>query len=81
MADQPGREIPKDYREVATYLVTVLGWRYKAGRRGHHSMLYPADPTQPVLSIPSTPSDARAFANFLANVRRRGGHWPPAGRR
>ena len=81
MTDRPGRELPKDYREVASYLVEVLGWRYKAGRRGQHPKLYPSDTAQPVLPVPTTPSDARAFANFLANVRRRGGHWPPRGRR
>lgn len=75
MSDRPGREIPKEFREVATHLVDVQGWRYERTRR--HPVLFPPDPAVPAVRIPTTPSDVRSFQNFVAEVRRRGGQWPP----
>ena len=61
---------------MATDLVDNQGWRYDAGRgRGGHPMLFPADPAQPPLALPTTPGDRRALANAIAQVRRRGGRW------
>jgi hypothetical protein len=76
--DRPGRELPKEYREVADELSSNQGWRYDSGaKRGGHPILFPPDRTQPQLSVPTTPSDRRSFDNWLADVRRRGGLWPP----
>lgn len=76
MSDRPGREIPKEYREIAEELVTNQGWRYDAsGKR--HPVLYPPDASAPPLRVPTTPSDRRGLKNFEADVRRRGGQWPP----
>lgn len=72
--DKPGRELPKDFRIIALELTGNQGWRYRINRG--HGMLYPADPAQPVLIVPTTPSDHRALRNFIADVRRRGGQWP-----
>jgi hypothetical protein len=75
--ESPGREIPKEYREVVISLLRTEGWRYDAsGKR--HPVLYPPDPEKPAVRIPTTPSRSpRAFQNWLAEVRRSGGHWPP----
>lgn len=43
------------------------GWRFQQG--GHHGKLYAPDRTVR-LSVPSTPSDRRAFLNFRQDVRR-----------
>jgi hypothetical protein len=76
-SDRPGRELKKEFREVATALVSNQGWRYDNGsRRGGHPVLYPADLSQPPLAVPTTPGKGRAFTNFVAEVRRRGGIWP-----
>lgn len=74
-SDIPGRELGKEFREVARRLVLDEGWRYDNGsRRGGHPILYPADHNQPRIVMSSSPSDKkRAIKNFLADVRRRGG--------
>jgi hypothetical protein len=73
----PGREIPKDFREVATELVRNQGWRYDNGSsRGGHPMLFPADRSQRPMAVPTSPSDQRGFRNWISEVRRRGGVWP-----
>lgn len=71
MTTKPGSELPKDFRKVATDLVTNQGWSYR--RTGKHATLYPADKTMSPVIAPTTPSDYRAFRNFLATVRQRGG--------
>lgn len=72
MGDRPGREIPKEYRAIIERLVDDQGWRYDASGKGHPK-LYPADPTQPQISVPTTPGDRRSLNNFRASVRRAGG--------
>lgn len=79
--DRPGREIPKEYREVITELVSNQGWRYRYRKGGRHPMLYPADRSKSPMTVPTTPSEQRSFANFLAEVRRAGGIWPPQRRK
>lgn len=77
MTDRPGRELPKDYRQVADELVEKQGWRYRWTGRHGHPQLIPPDPDQPILVIPTTPtSRSTAFRNFVAAVRQRGGKWP-----
>jgi hypothetical protein len=73
--DIPGRELKgKEFRNIATKLVLDQGWRYTSGRlRGGHPRLWPPNPSQPPLSIPTSPSDKRALRNFIADVKRRGG--------
>jgi hypothetical protein len=78
---RPGREIRKEYREIATYQIDRLGWRYDASGKGH-PVLYPADRSKRPLAVPTTPTRSpRAIRNFVAEVRRRGGTWPPPERR
>jgi len=74
--ERPGRELPKDYREVATELVDNQGWRYST-RNGNYPALYPPDRSQSPVVLARTPSDQRAFRNFVSLVRQRGGQWPP----
>jgi hypothetical protein len=74
-SERPGRELPKDYRRVVEELVTNQEWRYSTAKR--HPTLYPPDRSQRPLTLSSTPSDRRAFQNFIARVRQRGGRWPP----
>lgn len=74
-SELPGKEIPKEYREVVAELVRNQGWRYDPKRR--HPVLYPEDRSQSPMTVPSTPSDRRGLLNFLTDVRKRGGKWPP----
>jgi hypothetical protein len=74
-----GSELPKDYREIANELIGNQGWRYDPG--GPHSKLYPADGSKPIVIVPHTPSkDPRTLKNFIGQVRRSGGQWPPEGK-
>lgn len=68
MNDRPGKELQKDWRAIASTLVAEQGWRYSTGKG--HSTLYPADRTQRPITLPHTPSDKRAYPNFIAAVRR-----------
>jgi hypothetical protein len=77
MTERPGREVPKDYREVITYLIDEEGWTYRAPRGAGYPQLLPADPAQPLIKVPKTPSSQRTLRNWLADIRRKGGHWPP----
>ena len=78
--NRPGREIAKEYRDIVNYQIDRHGWRYDAtGKK--HPVLYPADASKPPLRVPTTPSDRRAIRNFTRDVRRRGGTWPPEGKR
>lgn len=69
--DRPGREIPKSYREIVAALIDQ-GWRYDASGKGHPK-LYPADRSQHMIAVPTTPGDQRSLKNFRAQVRRAGG--------
>jgi len=75
--DRPGREIPKDYRDVVTYLIDSEGWSYRKPRGDGYPRLLPADAAQPPIQVPKTPSSQRRYNNWLAEIRRKGGHWPP----
>jgi hypothetical protein len=77
MSEQtPGRELPKEYREIAVELVRNQGWRYRYGKSPHAA---PGRQDQVPLIVPTTPSEHRSFKNFVTDVRRRGGIWPPKG--
>jgi hypothetical protein len=69
--DGPGRELRTEYRRVASTLVGDQGWRYKY--EGKHPTLYPADKSFSPIVFATTPSDHRAFKNFVARIRRAGG--------
>jgi hypothetical protein len=59
-------------------LESSQGWRYDNGkRRSTYPTLFPPDRTVPALRVPRTPSEYRGFDNWVADVRRRGGIWPP----
>jgi len=76
--DRPGREIPKDYRAVIVDLIDRQGWRYDKSGKGYPRLYPPSG--QRALSVPTTPSASlRALKNWIAEVRRRGGLWPPRG--
>jgi hypothetical protein len=79
-SDAPGEEIPKDYRKVVKYLMKNEGWNYKKPRGGGYPKLLPADPAQVPITVPKTPSSQRTYSNWLAEIRRKGGHWPPEGK-
>ena len=76
--DRPGREIGNDHRKVIEYLIDNEGWTYKLPQGGGYPRLYPADRSQPTIRVPRTGNTrGRAFSNWIAEVRRKGGHWPP----
>jgi hypothetical protein len=74
----PGRELPKEYRAVAVELVLNQGWRYEWRKTLRHPRLLPADRTARPITCPTTPSDkVHGFKNWIAEIRRAGGVWPP----
>lgn len=75
--DWPEGEIPKDYRKVVKYLVQSEGWTYKKPSGNGYPKLRPPDATQTPIKVPKTPSSQRTYNNWLAEIRRKGGHWPP----
>jgi hypothetical protein len=75
--DRPGPEIPKDYRKVVTYLIDNEGWSYRKAIGNGYPKLLPASSAQTPIRVPKTPSSQRTYSNWLAEIRRKGGHWPP----
>jgi hypothetical protein len=72
----PGREIPKEFREVAIELVRNQGWRYELPKGNGYPRLLPPDKTKGMVIIPKTPAtNKRGFENWVSEVRRRGGVW------
>lgn len=63
----------KDFRK---YLKAAgdQGWQVKETKKG--LQLIPPDPTREIVTIHRTPSDRRALANVLAEMRRQGLIWP-----
>lgn len=51
--------------------VVEQGWQVKEGK---HLTLYPADKTQPAVTVPRTPSDHRGIKNARSAIRRSGGN-------
>lgn len=77
--DRPGKEIPKEYREIVDHQISAYGWRYDPTGKGYPK-LYPADRTKRPIAVPKTPSDRRGIKNFAAQIRQAGGEWPPGGK-
>jgi hypothetical protein len=76
--DRPGQEVSKDHREVIKNLIDNQGWRYKKPSGGGYPRLCPADTAQASIKVPKTGhSRGNAFSNWIADIRRAGGHWPP----
>lgn len=73
----PGREIPKEFREVVVELVRNQGWRYELPKGNGYPRLFPPDKAKGMLTVPKTPAvNKRGFENWVSEVRRRGGVWP-----
>jgi hypothetical protein len=72
--DRPGREIPKEYRDVVDHLIDTQRWRYE--RSGRHPRLYPLDRTFRPIPVPTTPGDRRSFENWKHQITRAGGRLP-----
>jgi hypothetical protein len=81
MTDRPGPEVPKDYKKVIIHLIDNEGWAYRKPSGNGYPKLRPADPAQPPITVPKTPGSQRTYINWLAEIRRKGGHWPPAGKK
>jgi len=76
--DRPGQEVSKEHREVIMDLIDNQGWAYKLPIGNGYPRLLPADPAFPPIRVPKTGhAKGRAFSNWLAVIRRSGGHWPP----
>jgi hypothetical protein len=76
--DRPGREVSQEHREVIVYLIDSQGWSYRLPRGGGYPTLFPADRSQSPIQVPKTGhSRGHAFRNWIAEIRRKGGHWPP----
>lgn len=50
------------------------GWQVKETTKG--MQLIPPDPAKEIVTVHRTPSDHRALANVLAEMRRQGFIWP-----
>jgi hypothetical protein len=76
--DRPGPEVSKEHREVIVDLIDNQGWTYKLPRGRGYPTLNPADTTKNPIKVAKTGhSKGHAFDNWLADIRRKGGHWPP----
>jgi hypothetical protein len=77
--DRPGKEIDKDYRDVVAYLIDNEGWAYKLPQGGGYPKLFSADRSKAAIKVPKTGhTRGRRFSNWIGEIRRAGGHWPPA---
>lgn len=56
----------KDINRLIRQLIR-LGWRFQKGR---HGKLKPPNTDSIFVTVPSTPSDRRAFRNFLGDLRK-----------
>ncbi len=73
--DRPGDEVGKEHRKFINHLVDNQGWRYKKPRGGGYPRLLPADPACAPIKVPRTGHKrGHAFANWVAEIRRKGGH-------
>jgi hypothetical protein len=76
--DRPGREVSQQHREVIVDLIDNQGWAYRRPSGSGYPRLYPADPAMTPLRVPRTGHKrGHGFANWLAEIRRKGGQWPP----
>lgn len=76
--DRPGQEIDKEHREVVNYLINNEAWRYKRPKGGGYPKLFPPGRGQTSIKVPKTGhTRGRAFSNWISEIRRKGGHWPP----
>ncbi len=77
--DRPGGEVSsKEQRDVIEYLIDSQGWAYRKPRGGGYPKLVPADRAKPPIRVPRTGhTRGHAFDNWIAAIRRSGGHWPP----
>jgi hypothetical protein len=76
--DRPGGEVSKDHRKIIEELVDNQGWAYKQPSGGGYPKLFPADRTKHAIRVPKTGhSRGRGLQNFIGEVRRAGGQWPP----
>jgi hypothetical protein len=79
--DRPGREVSTDHRKVIRHLVDNEGWTYKLAEGNGYPRLIPPGADQ-TIRVPKTGhSKGHAFENWLAEIRRNGGHWPPSRKR
>lgn len=63
----------KDWKKVRKAALDQ-GWTAKSIKDGE--MLFPPDKSKSPVTVHGTPSDRRAFANTLAEMRRQGLVWP-----
>ena len=71
---EPGRELPKDSRDVVNAQRRNFGFRYVWNKKGHPRLYAPNGGWQ---TLSMTPSDKRGYKNMVAFVNRNGGEWPP----
>jgi hypothetical protein len=71
---RPGRELPKYWRQIATYLIDQQGWSYRYKRKGgSHPRIVPPDGGLGV-SLPTTVTEGHAGhrASYLSALKRAG---------
>ena len=74
--ERPGQEVSNDHRQVIRHLIDNEGWAYKLPPGNGYPRLYA--PSGWSIRVPKTGhSKGHAFENWLAAIRRNGGHWPP----
>lgn len=80
--DRPGDEVDKDHRKVIKELLDNQGWTYCLAKGGGYPRLYPPDPSQRSIRVPKTGhTKGYAFDNWLGQIKKAGGHWPPPRRK
>jgi predicted RNA binding protein YcfA (HicA-like mRNA interferase family) len=62
----------KDFKKVRQE-AEAQGWRVRATKKGHWQFFAPDGRT--IVTAPGTPSDHRALANTISDLRRAGFKW------
>jgi hypothetical protein len=75
--DRPGQEVSTEHRKVITHLIDNEGWAYKLPEGRGYPRLYPPSSDRSIRVPKTGRTKGHAFDNWLAEIRRNGGHWPP----
>jgi len=69
VSDRPGREIPKEYREIVNHQIDQHGWRYDATRKGHPQLI-PAATAPSARSRPRPATSAASATSYPRSATR-----------
>lgn len=72
IGERPGKEMPKEWRDLIEPLITEQGWAYYPRNNSGRGKPRVISPTGKTVSLASTPSDVRAVLNAKATLKQNG---------